>query len=326
MPVPLSILDLATVDGGTVADTFTASVELARRAEDRGYTRYWFAEHHNMPTIASSATAVLIGHIAARTTSIRVGAGGVMLPNHSPLVVAEQFGTLATLHPGRIDLGLGRAPGGDQHVFRALRRDPAASDRFPQDVVELQALLGDPAPNQLVRAIPGEGTRVPLFVLGSSLFGARLAAPLGLPYSFASHFAPAALEDAVRVYRAEYRPSAEHPEPYVIAALNVFAADTDEAAQAMFTDTLRRRVVQLARPGVDLSLADADAVLASPAGEQVRQMLRYSAVGAPEAVKEQVAQFARLADADELIVATNAPTADRLRSYELLAEAWGLPG
>jgi luciferase family oxidoreductase group 1 len=322
--VPLSILDLATVDGGTVADTFAASVELARRAEDWGYTRYWFAEHHNMPTIASSATAVLIGHIAAHTGSIRVGAGGVMLPNHSPLVIAEQFGTLATLYPGRIDLGLGRAPGGDQNVFRALRRDHGAAERFPQDVVELQALLDDPAPNQLVRAIPGEGTRVPLYILGSSLFGAKLAAALGLPYSFASHFAPAALEDAVRVYRSEYRPSAEHPEPYVIAGLNVFAADTDEAAQAIFTDNLRRRVVQLARPGVDLSLADADAVLASPAGRQVRQMLRCSAVGAPEAVREQVAEFAKVADADELIVATNAPTAARLRSYELLAEAWGL--
>ncbi|KAE8764410.1 LLM class flavin-dependent oxidoreductase [Georgenia thermotolerans] len=327
MPVPLSILDLATVaPDGSVADTFAASVDLAQHAERWGYTRYWFAEHHNMPSIASSATSVLIGHIAGATSTIRVGAGGIMLPNHSPLVIAEQFGTLATLYPGRIDLGLGRAPGGDPNVMVALRRDRAAAERFPQDVVELQALLGDSAPHQLVRAIPGEGTRVPLIILGSSLFGAKLAAALGLPYSFASHFAPAALEDAVRAYRREYQPSAEHPEPYVIAAMNVFAADTDGAARAVYEETLRQRVVGLVRPGVSVSPDDADALLASPAGQQVRQMLRYSAVGTAETVREQVADFARHADADELIVATSAAPAERLRSYELLAQAWGLAG
>ncbi len=325
MPVPLSILDLATVaPGGSVTDTFAASVDLAQHAERWGYTRYWFAEHHNMPTIASSATSVLIGHIAGATSTIRVGAGGVMLPNHSPLVIAEQFGTLASLYPGRIDLGLGRAPGGDPNVMVALRRDRASAERFPQDVVELQALLGDPAPHLLVRAIPGEGTRVPLFILGSSLFGAKLAAALGLPYSFASHFAPAALEDAVRAYRREYRPSAEHPEPYVIAAMNVFAADTDEAAQQVYTDTLRERVVGLLRPGASVAPGDADALLASPAGQQVRQMLRYSAVGTAEKVRAEVEEFARHADADELIIATSAAPAARLRSYELLAQAWGL--
>ncbi|MFH5823920.1 LLM class flavin-dependent oxidoreductase [Georgenia sp. AZ-5] len=325
MSVPLSVLDLATVNG-SVADSFAASVELAQHAEAWGYRRYWFAEHHNMPTIASSATSVLVGHIAGRTSRIRVGAGGIMLPNHSPLVIAEQFGTLATLYPGRIDLGLGRAPGGDQNVIRALRRDLSSSDQFPQDVVELQALLGPSAPNQLVRAIPGEGTRVPLYILGSSLFGAKLAAALGLPYSFASHFAPAALEEAVRAYRSGYQPSQEHPEPYVIAAMNVFAADTDDVARAMFTATLRERVKLFLRPGVTLGEGDADAVLASPAGQQVRQMLHYSAVGSPAVVKEQVEDFVRHADADELIVVTNAEPAARLRSYELLADAWGLTG
>jgi luciferase family oxidoreductase group 1 len=328
MSVPVSVLDLATVHtGGTVRETLDSSVDLARHAERWGYRRYWFAEHHNMPTVASSATAVLVGHVAAHTSTIRVGAGGVMLPNHSPLVVAEQFGTLETLYPGRIDLGLGRAPGGDMAMLRALRRDPSAAESFPQDVVELQSLLGPLTPGQGVRATPGTGTEVPLYILGSSLFGARLAAALGLPYAFASHFAPTALVDAVQAYRREYRPSARHPEPWVIAGLNVFAADTDAAARELHADALRAGAARLTRRGEDLTPAEADAVLASPAGDQIRMMTHYSAVGGPEGLKDQVEMFVRHARADEIIVATNAPTHEqRRRSYEILAEALDLAG
>ncbi|MCK6211983.1 LLM class flavin-dependent oxidoreductase [Georgenia sp. EYE_87] len=328
MPVPVSVLDLATVrPGGSVRETFDASVALAQDAERWGYRRYWFAEHHNMPTIASSATAVLIGHIAGSTSTIRVGAGGIMLPNHSPLVIAEQFGTLETLYPGRIDLGLGRAPGGDMAMLQALRRSPTDSDRFPQDVVELQALLGPERPGQTVRATPGTGTEVPLIILGSSLFGARLAAALGLPYSFASHFAPNALVDAVTTYRREYRPSDANPEPYVIVAMNVFAADTDADAHDLYHSALRANAGRLTRSGLPLSDEDADAVLASPAGDQIRHMLRHSAVGSPATVREQVEQFAAHAQADEIIVASNTPTAEaRRRSYELLAAAVDLVG
>jgi luciferase family oxidoreductase group 1 len=325
--VPDSILDLATVRrGGSVRDTLDASVELAQRAEEWGYRRYWFAEHHNMPTIASSATAVLIGHVAGRTSTLRVGAGGIMLPNHSPLVIAEQFGTLETLYPGRIDLGLGRAPGGDQAMLRALRRDPSAAEYFPQDVLELQAYLGPLQPGQAVRATPGTDTDVPIYILGSSLFGAKLAAALGVPYSFASHFAPAALEDAVRTYRTEYQPSERHPEPYVIAGMNVFAADTEEEARELHTAVLRSNVRRLVARDQPLSDEEVDTVLASPGGQQVRAMATYSAVGTVETVGEQVSDFARHADADEVIVASNARPEPRLRSYELLAKALDLPG
>ncbi|MDD9206082.1 LLM class flavin-dependent oxidoreductase [Georgenia sp. 10Sc9-8] len=328
MAVPLSILDLATVDpGGSLRQTFAASVELAQHAERWGYTRLWFAEHHNMPDIGSSATSVLIGHIAARTSTIRVGSGGVMLPNHSPLVIAEQFGTLAELFPGRIDLGLGRAPGGDAHVFQALRRDPSAAESFPQDVVELQQLLGPEQPGQQVRAVPGQGTGVPLYILGSSLFGAHLAAALGLPYAFASHFAPNALADALRVYRAEYRPSEERPEPYAMVAMNLFAADTEAEAQEHHTAALRRRVALFTRRGLPVSDADADRVLASPTGDQIRHMMRHSAVGTAEQVAEQVSGFVSDTDADEVIVAAGGTTpAARLHSAELLARGWGLTG
>ncbi|WP_425555799.1 LLM class flavin-dependent oxidoreductase [Georgenia halophila] len=324
--LPVSVLDLATVrpEEGVRA-TFEASVALARDAERWGYTRYWFAEHHNMATVASSATAVLIGHIAEHTSTMRVGAGGIMLPNHSPLVIAEQFGTLETMYPGRIDLGLGRAPGGDMAMLRSLRREPHDSDRFPQDVAELQSLLGPERPGQEVRATPGTGTEVPLYILGSSLFGARLAAAMGLPYAFASHFAPAALVDAVTAYRTEYQPSEKHPEPYVIAGLNVFVADTDDEAADLHHAALRTMVTRLVRRGTELSEADADAILSSPAGDQVRTMLRYSAVGSPAALPEQVASFVTHAQADEVIVTSNTPTAQaRHRSYELLAEALGL--
>jgi len=324
----VSVLDLATVrpEEGIRA-AFEASVELAQAAERWGYTRYWFAEHHNMATIASSATSVLITHIAEHTSTIRVGAGGIMLPNHSPLVIAEQFGTLETLFPGRIDLGLGRAPGGDMAMLRSLRRRPEDSDRFPQDVAELQLLLGPPDPEHAVRAVPGTGTEVPLFILGSSLFGAQLAARLGLPYAFASHFAPAALTEAVSTYRREYVPSPQHPEPYVIAGVNAFVADTEDEAAQWHQAALRQMVIRLARRGVELSEADADAILATPHGDQVRQMARHTLVGSPSSIPAQAAQFARHAQADELIVASNAPsTQARYRTYDLLAQALDLPG
>src|SRR5919202_816808 len=225
MTIPLSVLDLAPISrGATATESIAASVALAQQAERCGYTRVWYAEHHNMPTIASSATSVLIAHVGAQTTSIRLGAGGVMLPNHSPLVIAEQFGTLEAMYPGRIDLGLGRAPGSDQNTMYALRRNPNSADTFPQDVLELQAYLAGETRVPGVDAIPGKGSRVPLFVLGSSMFGATLAAALGLPYAFASHFAPAMLEAAVAAYRQEFRPSEQLDRPYVIAGVNVVAA------------------------------------------------------------------------------------------------------
>src|SRR6195952_897812 len=241
--VPLSILDLAAVGPGeSIADSFAGSVDLARSAERLGYPRIWYAEHHNIRSIASSATSVLIAHIAAHTETIRLGAGGIMLPNHSPLVIAEQFGTLATLHPGRIDLGLGRAPGSDTAAMRALRRDELSSERFPQEVGELQKWLSENSPASGVIAIPGKGTQVPLYILGSSLFGAQLAAALGLPYAFASHFAPAALTEAVATYRKAFQPSEQLAEPYVMAAVNAIAADTTADAERQLQVALRRRV------------------------------------------------------------------------------------
>jgi luciferase family oxidoreductase group 1 len=319
---PLSILDLATVaEGETVRDGLAASVELAQHAERWGYERIWYAEHHNMKSIASSATSVLIGHVAAHTDTITLGSGGIMLPNHSPLQVAEQFGTLATLFPGRIELGLGRAPGTDQNTFRALRRDPSAAERFPQDVQELQAFLSDTSAVPGVAAYPGRGTNVPLHILGSSLYGAQVAAVLGLPYAFASHFAPDALEQAVALYRREFRPSAQLAAPHVTAAVNVVAADTAEEAARLRHVALRTRVkLFLSRGGRDLSDDEAEIVLDTPAGQQIAGMARYTAVGTPDEVAAYLTDFARHADADALVVAC--PVADRagwLRSFELLA-------
>ena len=321
--IPLSILDLAIIGKGhTAADAFANSVRLAQRAEARGYERVWYAEHHNMASIASSATSVLIAHIAAHTSTIRLGAGGVMLPNHSPLTIAEQFGTLATLHPGRIDLGLGRAPGSDQNTMRAMRRDAHSSDRFPEDVLELQGYLQGESRIPGVVAVPGAGTNVPLYILGSSLFGARLAAMLGLPYAFASHFAPAALIDAIAIYRREFRPSDQLSEPYAIAGVNVIAADTDEEAHSQWETVRRYRIARFVAPGRDLTDDEADAILASPQGQQIAQMMHYSAVGTPEMVKAYLDEFAELAGADELITAHSSPTIEqRLRSVDLLAEA-----
>ncbi|HSU70977.1 MAG TPA: LLM class flavin-dependent oxidoreductase [Micrococcaceae bacterium] len=326
MTVPLSILDLATIgQGQTAAESFAGSVAMAQRAEELGYRRIWYAEHHNMSSIASSATSVLIAHVAAHTSSIRLGSGGVMLPNHSPLTIAEQFGTLETLHPGRIDLGLGRAPGSDQNTMRALRRDPSSADSFPQDVLELQGYLTGPTRIQGVEATPGKGTNVPLYILGSSLFGAKLAAALGLPYAFASHFAPNALRDAVAIYRREFQPSAQLAEPYVIAGVNVVAADTAAEAQEMFQATLRARVSLFLGGGRSFSDEEADLILESPQGQHMAQMVKYSAVGTPEMVLDYLEEFTKHADADELIVAHQSQgVATRLRSVELLAEAAGL--
>src|SRR5581483_1077373 len=265
---------------------------------------------------------VLIAHIAAHTRTIRVGAGGIMLPNHSPLTIAEQFGTLESLHPGRIDLGLGRAPGSDQNTMRALRRSPASADRFPEDVLELQGYLGSETRVPGVDATPGKATNVPLYILGSSMFGATFAAALGLPYAFASHFAPDALEQAVAAYRREFPPSSQLARPYVIAGVNVVAADTREEAEEQFRDAMRNRARTLLARGQTLADEDADAILASPAGLHVQQMARYSAVGTPAEVKKYIEAFARRADADELITVHQALTADgRLRSIELLADA-----
>lgn len=319
----LSFLDLATVErDGNIASALAHSVHLAQAAEAGGYTRIWYAEHHNMPTIASSATSVLIAHIAAHTERIGLGSGGVMLPNHSPLVIAEQYGTLAELHPGRIHLGLGRAPGTDQATFRALRRTVQAAEEFPNDVLELQALLSDTLPRSGVNAYPGRGTNVPITILGSSLFGANLAAHLGLPYSFASHFAPQALGAAVRHYRDNYQPSEAHPESYVSAGVNVIAAATEQEATELFKRAEIERIRGFLSRGRDIPLTpeQAEQLLESPAATEIRAMMRHTAVGNPEQVREQLAAFAKLADADELVTVHPSPTrAEQLTSLRLAA-------
>jgi luciferase family oxidoreductase group 1 len=322
--IPLSILDLAAVGRDeSIAQSFAGSVELARTAERTGYRRVWYAEHHNISSIASSATAVLIAHIASHTESIRLGSGGIMLPNHSPMVIAEQFGTLATLHPGRIDLGLGRAPGSDQATTYALRRDPAAAESFPRDVAELRALLGDESPIPGVRAIPGQGTHVPLYMLGSSLFGAQLAAEMGLPYAFASHFAPRALHEAVATYRENFKPSDQQSEPYVIAGVGAIVAETAEDAADQLEAARRLRARALfSRGGRKLSGEDIEAILSSPQASVVDEMLTYNAVGTPGEAGEYLERFVEHAGADELIVVHQSNSVEnRLRSVELLAEA-----
>ena len=329
MALTLSMLDLAPIaPGETASDSFAASVALAQQAEKSGYARVWYAEHHNMPSIASSATSVLIAHVASQTSTIRLGAGGIMLPNHSPLVIAEQFGTLEALHPGRIDLGLGRAPGGDQATFRALRRSPAASDQFPQDVVELQAYLAGRSRVPGVTATPGAGSHVPLYILGSSLFGAHLAATLGLPYAFASHFAPAALHDAVATYRREFQPSDQLAEPYVIAGVNAIASDDHDDALEQLTQVKRARVLMLLRQSgqvpLDRTFTDdeLDMLLDSPVGAQVASMTHYTGVGTGAEVSEYISAFAERTSADEVIVAHSSLSVPaRLRSVELLATA-----
>jgi luciferase family oxidoreductase group 1 len=323
--VPLSILDLAAVGPNeSIADSFAGSVALAQAAERIGYQRIWYAEHHNIRSIASSATAVLIAHVAAHTEKIRLGAGGIMLPNHSPLVIAEQFGTLAELHPGRIDLGLGRAPGSDTAAMRALRRDELSSERFPQDVVELQKWLGDNSPVSGVIAIPGKGTHVPLYILGSSLFGAQLAAVLGLPYAFASHFAPHSLFDALQIYRENFKPSDQLAEPYAIAGVGVIAAADKASADAQLEVTRRIRVKSLFKNpgGGKLSDEEVDQILDSPRARAVDEMLTYSAVGTGAEAADYLAEFQAKTEVQELITVHYADSVDnRVRSVELLAEA-----
>jgi luciferase family oxidoreductase group 1 len=321
MSVPLSILDLAEVGPDeTVADALQSTVTLAQHAEQWGYRRVWYAEHHNMRRIASAATSTLIAHVAAHTSTIRLGAGGIMLPNHAPLVIAEQFGTLATLHPGRIDLGLGRAPGSDQQTQVALRRDPSAAATFPDDVRELQGYLDDDSLVPGVHATPGRGTKVPLYILGSSLFGAQVAAAFGLPYAFASHFAPAALEEAVATYRQRFQPSEQLEAPYVMAGMGVICSDTEDDARDQAHLALRRRAKALLGRGRRLTDDEADLLLDSPAGMQVRDMMRYTAVGTPDQVRDALVAFAAHADADELILSSGARDRHaRLRTFELVA-------
>ena len=305
--VPFSLLDLAQVGNGeTVADALDHSREMAKFADGTGYERIWYAEHHNMSMIASAAPAVLVAHMAAHTSRIRLGAGGVMLPNHSPLAIAEQYGTLAELYPGRIDLGLGRAPGGDPATFSALRRTPAASEHFPGDVVELQKYFAG-ATVHGVRAVPGAGTQVPLYILGSSLFGAQLAAALGLPYAFASHFAPAALEQAISVYRREFRPAdlpdGGQSEPYLMVAATVIADDDTDRAHEQLRQAKIQRIQFLFNRGRNLTRAEAEMLLDGPQGAQVDEMLRCAAVGTTEQVLTQLDDFAHRTRADELILA-----------------------
>lgn len=322
--VALSVLDLVpVVEGKTPVDAFANTKDLAQHAERWGYQRYWVAEHHNMVGIASAATSVVIGFIAAHTSKIRVGAGGIMLPNHSPLLIAEQFGTLESLYPRRIDLGLGRAPGTDRATSQAMRRDMMASDHFPDDVLELQSYFGPLQPDQTIEAVPGTGLNVPLWILGSSLYGAQLAAALGLPYAFASHFAPDALEHALAIYKAQFRPSQQSAKPHAMAGVNVVLADTDAEAdylfssiQQRFTDMIRGKRGYL-KPPID----DIHAYWSADENMHASRMLACSFVGSPDTVRRKLDAFVTSTGVDELMVASAIfEHQARLRSYELLAE------
>lgn len=327
MRTPLSLIDFCTrYPDESVGEAMKRSVTFAQKAEGLGYDRIWYAEHHNMSSIVSSSPAVLISHIGAKTERIRLGSGGVMLPNHSPYVIAEQFGMLEELYPGRIDLGLGRAPGTDQQTLgRALRRDPAAAERFPEDVLELQAWLSNESPLPGVTAMPGFNTNVPLIILGSSMFGASLAAKLGLPYAFASHFAPQHLEQATTYYKENYQPSERYPEPYCIAAVNVTAADSEQEAEEQTRIVHRNRVrAFMGRRGSVLSDDQLDAVVNSFQGRQITDMLRYTAKGTGEQVAEYLEAFQKLAKADELMISLQSGSHDAtLRNMEILAGSWG---
>ena len=324
--IPLSVLDLVPVRvGDTPADALRKSLDLARHAERCGFTRYWVAEHHNIPGIASAATAVVIGWIAAGTRTIRVGAGGIMLPNHSPLVIAEQFGTLESMYPGRIDLGLGRAPGSDMRTARALRRDlDSNAERFPQDVMELQALLGPVQPGQQVCAVPGAGTEVPLWILGSSLFGAQVAAALGLPFAFAAHFAPDALRQALEVYRTHFQPSRQLASPHAMVGVNVVAADTDEEARFLFT-SLQQQFANLYRgqpSQIQPPRTLGDDYWTPMERAAVDRTLAHAVVGSPTTVRERLAAFIDWTGADELMVTASIfEHRARLRSFEIAMEA-----
>ena len=325
---PLSVLDLSPiVEGGDARQALLNTIDLARHADAWGYTRYWLAEHHNMAGIASAATAVVIGQVAQATATIRVGAGGVMLSNHAPLVIAEQFGTLASLYPGRIDLGIGRAPGTDQYTSRALRRTLIGNlDDFPQDILELQHYFKEPAPDQFVRAVPGAGLNVPIWILGSSLYGAQLAAALGLPYAFASHFAPAALMQAIAVYRQRFEPSAQLDKPYVMVGMTVVAADTDDEARFLRTSIQQSFVNR--RRGLRGTLPPPVADFEDQVTPHERAMLNESqsctAVGAPDTVERGIAAFVERTGADEVMITANIHDhAKRLRSFELVARMMG---
>ena len=320
-----SLLELASVrEGDSVGQTLANSVAYARHAENLGFNRFWLAEHHNMEGISSSATAVLVGHIAGATSTLRVGSGGIMLPNHPPLVIAEQFGTLAALHPGRIDLGLGRAPGTDMETARALRRDLNSNAmEFPRDVDELQAYLGDPTPDQRVRAVPGAGSKVPIWLLGSSLFSARLAAQKGLPFAFASHFAPEALLDALQVYRDNFQPSAQLERPYAMAGVSVFAADSDEEG-AFLATSMQQQFVNLrrGRPGpLPPPVESMDGIWSPLEAEGVRQAMKYAMVGSAETVRDGLRAFRDLTGVDELMITGGIFDHDkRLQSFRMAAD------
>lgn len=326
--IPFSVLDLSPItQGSNAAQSLRNTLDLATHAETLGYQRYWLAEHHSMPGIASAATSVVIGHVAAGTSRIRVGAGGVMLPNHSPLVIAEQFGTLEALFPGRIDLGLGRAPGSDQMASRALRRNLATDpDQFPHDVVELLRYLGPPDPSQHVIAVPGVGSNVPLWILGSSLFGAQVAAALGLPFAFASHFAPAMMLEALDIYRARFRPSTQLDKPYVMLGFNVFAADTDKEA-LLLASSMQQAFVNLrtGRPGQLPPPVDGYAHQLPPAARaMLDDVLSCSAIGAPATVRESIAAFVARTQPQELMITSQIfDHAARLHSYKITAQVRG---
>ena len=322
--IPVSVLDLATVvEGNTPADSFRKSLVLAQHAELLGYNRYWFAEHHNMESIASSATSVLIGYIAAGTSKIRVGAGGVMLPNHAPLIIAEQFGTLESLYPGRIDLGLGRAPGTDQLTSMALRRNLKGSvDDFPNDVIELRNYLAPADPAARVRAIPGEGTKVPIWLLGSSTYSAQLAAILGLPFAFASHFAPAHLHDALKIYRDNFQPSEQLKKPYALACVNVIAADSDEAAKRLATSfyLLALGLIRNMRKPLSPPVENMEVIWSEYEKAAVLQMMHFSFIGGPKTVKESLQSFLDKTGVDEIMIASHIyDNYAKMHSYELLS-------
>lgn len=322
--IPFSVLDLSPiVEGGDAAQSFRRTLDLAQHAERWGYKRFWLAEHHSMPGIASAATSVLIGHVAAGTQSIRVGAGGIMLPNHAPLMIAEQFGTLESLYPGRIDLGVGRAPGSDQATARALRRNLASDpEEFPKDVAELMAYFRPAESGQQVRAVPGERLQVPIWILGSSLFGAQLAAAFGLPYAFASHFAPAQMMQAIELYRVRFRPSEHLARPYVLLGYNVFAADTDEEARFL-ASSMQQAFIDL-RSGHPKRLAppveNYESMLSPVERSMLDQVLSCSAIGSPATVRAALQAFIARTGADELMITSQIfDHAARLRSYEMTA-------
>ncbi|WP_437224277.1 LLM class flavin-dependent oxidoreductase [Planctomicrobium sp. SH661] len=325
--IPISVLELGRIrEGNDRRAPLDEARRLAQHAERLGYRRFWVAEHHNIRSVSTAATSIVIAHVAAGTKTIRVGAGGIMLPNHAPYIIAEQFGTLATLFPDRIDLGLGRAPGTDQATLRALRRDPRNAENFPQDVLELQAFLDPPEPGQRIEAIPGSGTKVPLWILGSSLFGAQLAAELGLPYGFASHFAPQALDQALRIYRERFKPSLQQETSYAIVGVNIIAAESDEEArhlatsqQMSFADLVQNQP-SLLRPPID----DIENYWSPQAKFQASQMLACSIIGGPDTVRAGMNALIERTGADELMIVSDIFDSEkRFRSFEIIAEVTG---